>query len=94
MFFCKSLTVSGLTFGSLIHFEFTFVYGVRRASLVAQMVKNPPAVSGLGRSHGGGNGSPLQYSCLGNPTDRGSWQATVHAVVKELVGHGLVAKQH
>ena len=31
-----------------------------------------------------GNGNPLQYSCLGNPIDRGSWQATVHGVTKEL----------
>ena len=28
--------------------------------------------------------NPLQYSCLGNPTDRGAWQATVHVVTKEL----------
>ena len=32
---------------------------------------------GLGRSPGEGNGNPLQYSCLENPTDRGAWQATV-----------------
>ena len=51
-------------------------------------------MSGLGRSHGEGNGNPLQYSCLGNPMDRGSWQATVHGVAKESVGHDLVAKQH
>ena len=36
------------------------------------------SVPGLGRSPGEGNGSPLQYSCLGNPMDRGAWQATVH----------------
>ena len=30
----------------------------------------------------GGNGNPLQYSCLGNPMDRGAWQATVHGVAK------------
>ena len=30
-----------------------------------------------------GNGNPLQYSCLGNPTDRGAWRATVHVVAKE-----------
>ena len=35
---------------------------------------------GWGRSPGGGNGNPLQYSCLENPMDRGAWQATVHAV--------------
>ena len=55
-------------------------------------IKNPPAyagatgdtgsVPGLGRSPGGGNGNPLQYSCLGNPMDRGAWQATVHGVAE------------
>ena len=56
------------------------------------MVKNPPAsagdardmgsMPGLGRSHGGGNGNPLQYSCLENPMDRGVWWATVLEVAK------------
>ena len=36
----------------------------------------------LGRSPGEGNGYPLQYSCLENPTDRGAWWATVHGVAK------------
>ena len=36
-----------------------------------------------GRSPGEGNGNPLQYSCLGNPMDRGAWRATVHGVAKE-----------
>ena len=40
---------------------------------------------GLGRSSGEENGNPLQYSCLGNPMDRGAWRATVHRVSKELV---------
>ena len=35
-----------------------------------------------GRAHGGGSGSPLQYSCLENPMDRGAWWATVHGVAK------------
>ena len=35
------------------------------------------------RSPGEGNGNPLEYSCLGNPMDRGAWQATVHGVAKE-----------
>ena len=35
------------------------------------------SISWLGRSSGGGNGNPLQYSCLGNPMDRGAWWATV-----------------
>ena len=33
-------------------------------------------------SHGGGNGNPLQYSCLENPMDGTAWQATVHRVTK------------
>ena len=55
------------------------------------MVKNLPAnggdmgaIPGLGRSLGGGNGNPLQYSYLGNSVDRGAWKATVHGVTKEL----------
>ena len=56
------------------------------------VTKNPPANAGdsgdmsliprLGRSPGGGNGNPLQYSCLENRMDRGAWQATVYAVAK------------
>ena len=37
---------------------------------------------GLGKSPGEGNMNPLQYSCLGNPMDRGAWWATVHGVRK------------
>ena len=50
-------------------------------------VKNPPAnagdvvlIPGWGRSPGGRNSSPLQYSCLENPMDRRAWRATVHRV--------------
>ena len=41
---------------------------------------NVGSTSGLRRSPGEGNGNPLQYSCLENPTDRGAWCATVHGV--------------
>ena len=37
---------------------------------------------GSGRFPGGGNGNPGQYSCLGNPMDRGAWQATVHGATR------------
>ena len=37
-------------------------------------------IPGSGRSPGGGHGNPLQYSCLGNPMDRGAWWATIHRV--------------
>ena len=40
-------------------------------------------IPGLRRSPGGGNGNPLQYSCLENPMDRGAWWAAVHGVSKE-----------
>ena len=40
------------------------------------------SIPGSGRSPGEGNGNPLQYSCLKNPMDGGSWQATVHGVTK------------
>ena len=63
----------------------------RGASLVAQMVKNPPdsvgdlgSIPGSGGSPGAGNGSPLQYFCPGNPMDRGAWWAAVRVVTKEL----------
>ena len=53
------------------------------------VVKNPPAnagdsglITGSGRSPGRGNGNPLQYSCLGNPMDRGAWWTTVYKVAK------------
>ena len=39
-------------------------------------------ITGLGRSPEGGNGSPLQYSYLGNSMERGAWRATVHGVTK------------
>ena len=65
---------------------------------MAQQVKNPPAgdrgdaslIPGLGRSPGEGNGNPLQYSCLGNPMDRGAWWATVHGL--HTVGHDAATK--
>ena len=50
------------------------------ASLMSQQVKNPPGdtgdaglIPGSGKSPRGGNGNPLQHSCLGNPMDRGAW---------------------
>ena len=67
-------------------------YIYKQASQVALVVKNPPAnawdlrdmgsIPGLGRSPEGGNGNPLQYSCLGNPMERGAWWATVRRIVK------------
>ena len=65
------------------------------ASQVVLVVKNPPAnagdvrdvgsTPGLGRAPGGGHGSSLLYSCLGNPMDRGAWRATVHGVAQSQI---------
>ena len=62
------------------------------ASQVALVVKNSPAnagdtgdvglIPGLGRSLGGWHGNLLQYSCLENPMDRGTWPVIVHRVTK------------
>ena len=65
-------------------------YRLERASLVAQTVKNLPLIQetqiqslGWGRSPGGKNGNPLQYSCLENSTDREAWHAM------QLAGGGV-----
>ena len=62
---------------------------------MAQQVKNPSAmwetqetrvIPELGGFPGGGNGNPLQYSCLENSMDRGAWQAT-QSMGSQIVGH-------
>ena len=63
--------------------------------LGGSVVKNLPAstedagdtslIPGSGRSPGGGNGKPLQYSCLENPVERGAWWTTVSGVAKSQI---------
>ena len=60
------------------------------------VVKNLPSnagdagsIPGWGRSSGRGNGNPFQYSCLGNPIDRGAWRATIHGVADSDTTEGL-----
>ena len=63
-----------------------FAQGVPGGSVVKNLPANAEdadSVPASGRSPGEGNSNPLQYSCLGNPIDRGAWQATVHGVAKE-----------
>ena len=70
---------------SRVAVSYSYVQGFPGGSVI----KNPPAsagdaglIPGLGRSPGKGNDNLLQYSCLGNPMDRGAWRATVHGVTK------------
>ena len=83
-----------------ISYLFTFVFwpNVLRGFPGGSVAKNPPGnaedtglIPGSGRSPGGGNGNALQYSCLGNPMDRGAWLDTVHRV--QRVGHDWATKQ-
>ena len=96
LFSFKSFIVSGLTFMSLIHFEFIFVYGSFLISSMSVLewlsgkestckAGDTDSIAGSERLPGEGNGNPLQYYfSLGNPMDRGTWQDTVHGVAKKL----------
>lgn len=65
---------------------------IKRVKYWSLVLKNPPAsvgevrdvgsIPGSGRSPGGGHGDPLQYFCLKNPTDRGTWRATVRGIAE------------
>ena len=64
---------------------FSFPFGLPGGSAgkaSARNAGNPGSIPGSRRSPGEGNGDPLRYSCLDNPTDGGAWWATVHGVVK------------
>ena len=66
--------------------DLCFLCGFPGGSVVKESACNtgdPGSIPGLGRSSGGGHGNPLQYSCLENPMDRGTWWATVHDGHKE-----------
>ena len=75
----------------ILYYIHTHIHTYYRGFSGESVVKNPPASAGdaglirrSGRSLEEGNGNPLQYSCLGNPMDRGAWWATVHGVAKSL----------
>ena len=55
---------------------------VRNLPANAGAIRDAGSIPGLGGSPGEGHGNPFQYSCLGNPMDRGAWQAMVHVVTK------------
>ena len=65
--------------------ELTYPFGFPSGSVVKNLPANAEdegLIPGSGRAPEKGNGNPLQYSCLGNPIDRGAWQATVHGVIE------------
>ena len=55
---------------------------VKNLPVNAGVVRDTGSIPGLGRSPGGRDGNPLQYSCLENPMNREAWWATVHGVAK------------
>ena len=78
--------------------SFGFSCPIHTSFLGSSVIKNPPAkaedaglIPGSRRSPGEGNGNPLQYSCLGNPMDRGAWWAIVHGVTR--LRHDLATQQ-
>ena len=79
MIAAKSVTLLHL----LYEFSKGFPSGLKVKNLPAN-AGNAGSIPGLGRCPGEGNGNPLQYSCLVNPTDRGAWWAIVHGISKDL----------
>ena len=61
---------------------FKVVLVVKNLPANAADIRDSGSIPGSGRFPGGGNGNPLHYSCLDNPMDRGTWQATDHGVAK------------
>ena len=84
------LSIFYLTSGKLCHYSWLhinlgdFPGGTHGKELACQcrILRDLGLIPGSGRSPGKGHGNPLKYSCLENPKDRGSWQATVHRVAQ------------
>ena len=66
-------------------FQFTGGSVVKNLPANAGHERDSGSVAGLERSPGGGNGNPLQYSCLENSMDRGACRATVHSITKKQI---------
>ena len=69
--------------GLLLFFCFPGGSAGKESPCSAENAKDAGTIPGLERSPGEGNGNPLQYSCLGNPMDRGAWRAAVPGVTTE-----------
>ena len=57
-------------------------YSAKESTCQRRRHRDSGSISGSGRSPGGGNDTPIQYFCLGNSMDSGTWQAIVHGVLK------------
>ena len=78
--------------------------GDKDLARASQVVQNPPASArdarevgstpGSGRSPGGGDDNPLQYSCLENSMARGTWRATLHRVAKSWTRLSVHVRTH
>ena len=79
-FYVQAKNVIMLNYGKVMGFPVGTV--VKNLPASARDMKMQSLIPGLGRSPGIGNCNPLQYSCLGNPMDRGAWPATVHGIAK------------
>ena len=64
------------------HWGFPVVLVVKNLPVNAGDIRGAASIPGSGRSPGGGHGNPLQYSCLENPMDRGTWRATILRITK------------
>ena len=88
------LFISVWTYELLVYLKglmhFWSVAGGSVVKNLSSSVGDMGSIPGSGRSPGEGNGNPLQYSCLGNPTDREAWQKSMGS---QRVGHDLVTKE-
>ena len=80
--FPARLTVTFTLKASLPHYLLLASTVVKNSPANAADTRDPGSIPGLGRSPGQGKGNLLQYSCLEDPMDRGTWWATVHRVAK------------
>ena len=69
-----------LKYWILLHLDFPGGSAVKNLPASVGDTGDTGSIPGLGRFPGGGNGNPIQYSCLENPMDRGAWKVTVHGV--------------
>ena len=88
--------LQGTIYGVLIHLisEACVCTPWKEEQNLSKLLNYWQMISELRRSHGEGNGNSLQYSCLGNPMDRGAWRAMVQGVGKSPAGLRTYQQQY